>query len=256
MRIRKFSMAVILPLFVIFASCSNGGDGPAGPAGPSGKPGTPVPINVLFAGSVSSDAQGIAVAVEAFKEGYFPLGSQIDVINLYHETPTLSYLNEFDAVLLYTDIQVPQAVGDVMADYVDAGGKVVVAAYSFSTSWGVQGRIMDQEYCPLQMSGAAAVSAPRTLDFSSIEYPLHPIFNGVDIENCVFFANYNTVNPPLSPGATLLALDSEGANAIAINTGGNIIALNFFPYWTFTNDTYKKGEKLIANALLFVAGAM
>jgi hypothetical protein len=96
----------------------------------------------------------------------------------------------------------------------------------------------------------------RLIDDESLTYPLHPIFNGTDVRNLVFFANNNTSNPVLDATATLIALDNYGANAIAINAKGNIMALQVCGSRnSWDTDLYPYSGILVANCCLFLAGA-
>lgn len=64
--------------------------------------------------------------------------------------------------------------------------------------------------------------------------------------------------PPhgVDESAALLARDQFGANMIAINASGNIVALNTWPSYIFSSrGVYAEAAKLIANSLMFVAGS-
>jgi hypothetical protein len=58
----------------------------------------------------------------------------------------------------------------------------------------------------------------------------------------------------VDPTATVLATESTGMTAVAINADGNIIAVNTYG-GRLGVSTYPEMNHLIANALLFVAGA-
>ncbi|MDB5106804.1 MAG: peptidase and in kexin sedolisin [Fibrobacteres bacterium] len=75
----------------------------------------------------------------------------------FESTPTLDYLRAFDAVLVvagdpWAD---PVALGNVLADYVDAGGKVCLMHASLSTlpGRGLGGRITSPGYAPVPSGG-------------------------------------------------------------------------------------------------------
>ena len=55
-------------------------------------------------------------------------------------TPTLATLQQYSAVLVYSNCAFNNsaALGDVLADYVDGGGHVVVATFSFWQEWGAR----------------------------------------------------------------------------------------------------------------------
>lgn len=253
---RFFSVLLVIGLISpLFFGCS-GNDGVTGPAGPAG---SPQPIKVLFASAESENSLKNIVA-GAFSYGAFPLGTEIDYFDIRGTTPALATLREYDVVVAHTNSVLSDgaAIGDVLADYVDAGGKVVLLQYSFSlqSTLPILGRIMTEGYSPLQPAAAAEISGNRFIDYNSVTYPLHPIFNGTDVRNLEFFANNNTSNPVLDATATLIALDDKGANAIAINADGNIMALQISGArvaWDVV--TYPYSGVLVANACLFLAGA-
>lgn len=97
-------------------------------------------------------------------------------------TPTLAHLQAYDMLLLWTDsaFQDPVAVGDVLADFIDSGGGLVIATFAFSRGvdnrWWVGGRLLDEEYRPFGISDRRA-SASGTLNLAGASLD-HPIFDG------------------------------------------------------------------------------
>ena len=73
-------------------------------------------------------------------------------------TPTLSYLEGFDAILSYTDSAPanPMELGNVFKQYVDFGGGLVLNTYAFSSPWNISGGILTSGYAPLVASGGNA----------------------------------------------------------------------------------------------------
>lgn len=151
----------------------------------------------------------------------------VDNFNAIPETPTLGDLSSFNTVVAYTNSEPddPVALGDVLADYVDQGGCVVIATYSFSFPWAITGRITDPGFAPLtNLSSNGAVSG----DLDAL-VPNDPIFNGVDLGSLVYFHNGSFAHPGLDAGATLIADDGAGHNMIARNGDGNVVGMNLFP---------------------------
>lgn len=189
------------------------------------------------------------------------LFSQVDGFDVRATTPTLVQLQGYQAVLVYTDYAFanPIAMGNVLADYVDAGGGVVVATFAFvhsSFPWGVQGRLVTGGYLPFTQA-----SYTGGTPFSLIpDLPTHPILAGVSSFNGGSSSYHNT---PLAiaPGATLVAHWSNGQPLVGtqIMPGGRVAGLNFFPpssdargdFWAATTD----GARLMANALLWTGFA-
>jgi hypothetical protein len=224
-------------VFALVGAGCTGEDGPAGPPGSEGNPGAPVPINALLAGSEPADTLQ-ALAIDIFSRGLLPFGSVVNIVNVTDSIPPLSFLEEYDAVLVWTTSPVTDAValGERLGEYVDAGGGVVIGQMSFVDGTSV------------------GTAVARKIDFSSISMPLHPILNGVDLLAFSFYSTDQWSNPTLAPGATLIATDTpSGANAIAINAAENVIGLNMSG--NHMRGGYSEPVKLIVNALLFVAGA-
>ena len=248
-----------LILLIAFVSLSLFGCGKDGEDGPAGPDGTPQPIKILLAGAESETNLKSCVA-GAFSYGAFPLGTEIDYFDIRSTAPDLATLREYDVVVVHTNssTSVGAAVGDNLADYVDGGGKVILLEYAFhsSSSLAITGRMATAGYSPFTAAAAASISGDRYISYSSLSFPLHPIFNGTDVKNLRFFANTVTPNPGLDPTATLIALDDKGANAIAINADGNIIAMGICGAtvaWDI--NAYPYSGILVANACLFLAGA-
>ncbi len=246
-------LSILLVAGLIMIGCS-GEDGAVGPEGPKGDPGSPQPVKVLFAGAPAISYSIEGIIIEFTRLELFPMGTEINYFNL-SSLPRLSELNEYEVIFVFTDTTPyePDSLGDVMADYVDGGGKLVMTQYCFSNTWGMGGEIMTTGYCPFEKGDAAGAGGNRQIDASSVSIPIHPIFNGADLNNLVFWANTSFTNPTLDSGATLIATDTGGVNTIAINEDGNIIALNMFPGRFDTE--YYSSLKVMANACLFVADA-
>jgi hypothetical protein len=243
---------------VLFVGC--GGDGPVGPTGPQGPPGPPgrpPPLKILFAG-YDLESSIIAMIKITYREELFPLGTEIGFVNLIDSVPSLETFLKYDATLCWT-IGTPAsaaAIGNVLADYVDNGGGLVLAQGAFSqTGQGpIGGRIMTTGYSPLIPGPASIDTNIHYLDSSSLTMPLHPMFNGTDVDNFRIFFQPNFSNPELDPTATLLGLDTGGNNAIAINAAENVVGVNMTGAWWFNYEFYTESIQFMANALVYVGG--
>lgn len=172
--------------------------------------------------------------------------SSVSTITIHNQTPTLAQLSVFDvACLAYTNAPPDDAValGNVLADYVDAGGRVVLSTYSFSTYWNVTGRITTSGYSPLTNVGVNGDVSGNLV----ATVPGDVIFYGVDLASVTYYHNANFAHPGLDAGATLLATDGAGHNMIARNAAGNVIGLNLFPA-SFSGNNAEFFE-LVANTL-------
>lgn len=163
--------------------------------------------------------------------------------------PVLADLLAYDSVHLWTDCGVndPEGLGDVLADYVDAGGRLVVSVFAT----GVQGltpegRLRSGGYLPV--ASGSYTSGPR--ESLVADLPDHPLlqdvrnFDGGD-------ASYRGTGLDVTEGSTLVAHWSSGEPLVAVR--GNVVFLNFFPPssdvgWGFW-DAATDGAQLMVNAL-------
>ena len=145
-------------------------------------------------------------------------------------------------------------MGNVLADYVDAGGGVVVATFGFSSQgYGLLGRLVTDGYLPFNTGG---VTSGTELTLVA-DQPSHPILNGVTSFNGGTSSFHNLVTT--SSGASLVAHWTDGQPLVATKqlTAGRVVALNFYPpssnarydFWLANT----KGGLLMANALLYAA---
>lgn len=157
--------------------------------------------------------------------------------------PTLTSLSDFGAVLVWSNFAFsqPDALGNVLADFADQGGGVVIATYAFSSSWRIGGRIAASPYSPFVVGGASASPSGR-LDLANSN-TAHPILQGVAAGN--YFVNSNYTNPALTQGATLLAVDTAGNRVISVNSTNRVVGISIFP-------GFGDMGRLFANALNFV----
>ncbi|GAA0859825.1 PEP-CTERM sorting domain-containing protein [Aliiglaciecola litoralis] len=155
-------------------------------------------------------------------------------------------LSGFDAVFVWTNSAPSDAVawGDILRDYSDVGGGIVMNTYGMSMPWAIQGGITDNGYAPFSIAGNTNTTG------SLVATMADSLFNNVDLTQLAYWNNSNYADPTLSAGATLLATDGNGVNMIARNASQNIIAMNIYP-GNQSNDEY---WQLAANALQQVAG--
>ena len=107
--------------------------------------------------------------------------SAVDIINAALVTPTLNDLLAYDSVIVWsnTSFQDSVALGDVLADYVDAGGGVVVATFANSDATPtrmIQGRW--QMGYEVIVPGSGTASGAQSL--GNVLDPGHPVMQGVN----------------------------------------------------------------------------
>lgn len=218
--------------------------------GLTGIPLVGVLICVLCAGVTSAAPSVLIVGAddyppttELLATGQF---SSVDFFNAISATPTLATLSPYDAVLAYTNY-IPSnatALGNVLADYVDAGGQLTLSTYSFSNPWEIEGRVMTAGYSPLTNVGSNGDVSGNLVAV----VPGDPIFNGINLAGVTYFHNSNFAHPGLDAGATLLANDGAGNNMIAVNSGRSIFGFNLFP-GSYPAGNNAEFYELLANSL-------
>jgi hypothetical protein len=181
-----------------------------------------------------------------------PLGrfvaADLTDFNICGAPPTLATLSEYGAALVWTNSapSQPDAVGNLLADFVDQGGGVVLATYSLSEPWRVSGRIMTDGYSPFLVSNARFTTSGR-IDFANSN-TAHPILTGVTTQSGNYFTNSNFTNPPLTAGASLIAVDTAGNRVIAVNPSSRVVGMAIFPGFTLPAEI----QRVFANAVDFV----
>jgi len=216
---------------------------------------------------IQAQPAGLAVALVAAGNG--PLGeliatgrfSSVTTVDVSFVTPTLEELQAFDAVLvwwnyLYLD---PVTLGSNLADYVDAGGGVVLGVPEVAGIDGryLSGRWESEEYFVFMRSDFQTGNAT----LGTIHDPLHPVMSGVTTFDGGGLS-YRPSSTALTTGAELIASWSDGMPLVATKgvNGTRRADLGFYPpsdqggfdprLWDITTD----GALLMANALEWVAG--
>jgi len=147
------------------------------------------------------------------------------------------------------------AWGDVLADYVDAGGGVVVAVFansSLTTGRNIGGRWQAGYEVVLDQSGSASGAA----SLGTVAQPSHPIMAGVTsfVGGSI---GSRPVGTALEVGSTLIASWSDGKVLVAEGANPRRVDLGFYPPVASCTQSgwVTGGDVLMANALAYVAGA-
>jgi len=256
MRTSLSILAVFCLLAGSFLAGCTGDTGPTGPAGDKGEDGSPRPIKILLAAS-TTEVNMKEMMVIALRDGLFPIGTEMSLWTLGTSTPTLEYLRQFDCVLCWSSgtFQDATTLGNNLADYIDEGGGVVLAQFAFSPRAPVQGRILSDGYSPLRPGPISNILGNRQIDFLSLSFPLHPIFQNTDLFNLKYPAQPDFSSPVVDPSATVIALDDYGEPAVAVNSRENVIGLNMIGGWYYGDPEFASAWPLITNSCLFVAKA-
>lgn len=214
----------------------------------------PADADILIAGAPGGGQAWLDdVVAQIFATGQVP--GAIDTFNIQMGTPSLALLQSYDSVMVFTDFAAQNAtlLGDRLADYIDSGGGVVQATFSWHNLIPIAGRWQSGGYSPLTY-GSQAQGIEMFLGTRHL--PGHPV-----LANVVSFSGgtssfHNTVN--VAAGGTAIADWTNGVPLIAEMTGfnGRIIGLNFYPpssdargdFWRASTD----GDLLLANSMVYV----
>lgn len=185
----------------------------------------------------------------------------VDAYNIVSWIPSLTDLQNYDAVLVYTNGAGCDGttLGNNLADYMDGGGGVVLTTFAYysSTGMAILGRIKTDGYLPF----TTADQAQSIQLFLVADIPGHEILNGVTSFDGGSSSFHNSSISTV-PGATQIAHWTNGQPLVAAYqpTAGRIVGLNFFPpssdvrsdFWNSATD----GDLLMANALVYTAGGV
>ncbi len=166
-----------------------------------------------------------------------------DASDVRHFNPQLDELLPYDVILVWSNypFRNTDLLGDVLADYVDTGGAVVLAQYCFTdTLWSIGGRMMSQ-YSPMGTGSTLLGGTLGTYD------PTHPIMQGVTS----LTAQNGTVVAPTQGNSDLVASWNYGNPCVVVNTDvPRVVALNMYfgaSYSTLSGDW----NVLLPNAMAF-----
>src|SRR5690242_4231138 len=201
---------------------------------------------------VAADASGFVTAAQAALVSTHKF-SAVDIIDASSSTPTLAALSGYSDVLAWTNLPAfdSVALGNVLADFYDLGGKhVTIATFALATG-GIDGRIATAPYVSLADTGNFINPSGVLVATVSSD----PVFSNINLANVIYYHNRGFVNPGLGTGATLLATDGSGINMIARSANG-VVDINLYPGLgagfggVDNNDTF---YSLVANTFSSVA---
>lgn len=158
--------------------------------------------------------------IQAMLQAYPDL-SPVDYFDPRFATPSLDDLLQYDAVIVGANnpFADPIALGNILADYIDAGGKVIQTVPTFydpgGNGWGIRGRFYDEGYSPFAGTGDWFSWA----DLGSFD-PSHPIMEGVS-----YVGDYFRQVVELSPDAEWVASWTDDE---FVATKENVVAVNAF----------------------------
>jgi hypothetical protein len=223
----------------------------------------PEGINIAICGAPFDPSWNNDVQAKLLATGQF---NSVDIITVNTITPTLAQLQAYNAVLVYSDAIYADAnaLGNVMADYVDAGGGVVCAMFEIGYGTGplphptaqMKGRWDRQGYYVIPRTQQYG---PPQATLGTVYVPTHPIMQGVSTFDGGTTSARPTPTTIIPPGATLVADWSDRSPLVVTKTIGGVprADLGLYPpssdsrsdFWVSSTD----GALLMANALSWVA---
>jgi len=202
----------------------------------------------------AKQAEGIRVLFVAADDGLGPIAAQlmaypdiaaVDWFDARGAIPTLDYLLTYDVVIVHCNYPYLDnvAMGDRLADYVDAGGRVILSVFNWYTGgpwpWFISGRMLTAGYSPFLSAGGAQFGTWCL----GVYQATHPLMQGVSAL-CDYY--HDQVN--LAPGAQLVASYTNGEELVAVK--GCVVAINMY----VGNDTLSTGDVdvLFHNAIVYL----
>jgi hypothetical protein len=160
--------------------------------------------------------------------------------------PSLASLSGYDSILVYTSFAPsnPVGLGNLLADYVDGGGHVVLGGYGFSAPWSVSGRIMSTGYSPF-IPGA---KGPGGTSLSPVAMA-DPMLQAINLAAVQYGNAATNAKPTLDTGAIVIATDNLGIYRLARSGSRAVVGLNFFPRGGNFNGNNAEFYRLVANAM-------
>jgi hypothetical protein len=167
----------------------------------------------------------------------------VDLFDAFSGTPTLALLEQYDIVYAFSNNAWNDAVamGDVLADYQDGGGVVVVGTFAWDNrgGWLLQGRWVTGGYSPYNSTSTTLF----TTNTATITDPSHPLMQGVS-SLTAFYRNGVT----LTSGAVSVADWTDGPPAVAYKENNGHTAVGLNAYLGYLNQFSGEWGRTIVNA--------
>lgn len=179
----------------------------------------------------------------------------VDILNVRTDMPTLETLSKYNGILFFSYHGFKQAeVGDVLADYVDLGGGVVICTYANCGKGNrLEGKWETRGLDPLQ----GETSREANLRLGKVLNLKHPILRGVHSFNGGQQSSHGYSLSAKNPNAQVIAEWTNGHPLVVTLKDCHVAALNFYPpsndVATGGWDPKTHGGLLLANSLVYVA---
>jgi hypothetical protein len=168
--------------------------------------------------------------------------------------PALSTLQQYNAIITWGNnvYSTSTTWGDRLADYIDAGGTVIIATFATNNgeSYSPGGRFVTGGYMPDTYSSHTSYSGNYQFTNNAETDYNHPLLSGITPTTTFYSQYYSRITSSfLKSGTTQVAqyLTPSG-NYEAVYFKGRVIVLNFEPCYTNRDIN---ANRLIANAFIF-----
>ncbi|MFO7676215.1 MAG: FlgD immunoglobulin-like domain containing protein [bacterium] len=175
------------------------------------------------------------------------LGDTLTYMDVQSATPTLADLLPYAAVGAHSNYTYGNAtaLGNVLADYVDAGGGVVLGHFSFATGWGIAGRIITGDYATISVG--SNTHQATTLGWHNAGHPVMAGVSGV----AEYFAG----------GSQFVSTDSvarwnDGRPYVAVSANMKVVGVNSYPGVYTVPERAGDWALVFRNALHYAAGSV
>jgi hypothetical protein len=181
--------------------------------------------------------------IQDLLQAYGTLGA-VDLFDARYDTPSLALLQDYDVVLTWSNYVYADAVGigDVLADYVDGGGKVIDLMFGLDPSWGYQGRFRTDGYTAMTTTSYTFLT-----ECLGSYNPDHPIMAGVT-DVCEYYLGTGTA---LTAGSSEIAQWAGGELFVAAKDDQTVVTINGYVgyYYQWTGQM----PDVLHNAILWLA---
>jgi hypothetical protein len=215
--------------------------------------GVAVPSVVYAQGNyllLAADSQTNADAIAASLLGTGAITNLTVMAGNNIPTPTLAELLQYNAVLTYSNQNYASGaeMGDMLADYVDVGGGVVVAVFAVSTTTANRSLTGRWETGGYEIIPARSGNNTTAASLGTVHDPLHPIWGGT-VSFTGGTGSTKTTTTLINAHGTRIADWSLGQALIATSTTmPGRVDLNMYPVqWHGAAD----GARIMANALVY-----
>ncbi len=179
----------------------------------------------------------------------------VNIIDVGAGTPTLTDLQPYQSVLVVTDkvLSNPVALGDIVADYYDGGGRVVLALFStVGSGTRIQGRFGDPAGEYMITDPAGILDAPVDDGLGMVLEPQNPLMKAVTSFSYVMASRSQAT--PINSGK-VVAQWLKGPPLVIRGTakGRNRVDVNLYPPQVQNGMTVWMGDVgvILRNALLY-----